>query len=207
MWPDSAAAWHACSKAMAKRRHVWKSQVEMRAMISWRADRHYFGKVPEPQFEGQTKTKLGNSEVMGVVDKFLSRTLEAYLEENEGSQNHYQKVIRPHRPVPLPARPVKWCNVKRWLVAYPANWPTCSDKDPVNVNFPGGRLGGGTAKQGRDRSFPGHFTICVVKSWTWKAMEHKSTTMKRSAICLPHWVLRSVRRKIPKHWHFQTALS
>src|SRR6185369_10997971 len=39
-------------------------------------------KVPEPQFEGQTKTKLGNSEVMGVVDTTVSRALEAYLEEN-----------------------------------------------------------------------------------------------------------------------------
>ena len=39
-------------------------------------------KVPEPQFEGQTKTKLGNSEVMGVVDTTVSRVLEAYLEEN-----------------------------------------------------------------------------------------------------------------------------
>src|SRR5690606_12315003 len=39
-------------------------------------------KVPEPQFEGQTKTKLGNNEVMGVVDTTLSRVLESYLEEN-----------------------------------------------------------------------------------------------------------------------------
>ena len=39
-------------------------------------------KVPEPQFEGQTKTKLGNNEVMGVVDVCVSRVLEAYLEEH-----------------------------------------------------------------------------------------------------------------------------
>ena len=39
-------------------------------------------KVPEPQFEGQTKTKLGNTEVMGIVDTTVSRALEAYLEEN-----------------------------------------------------------------------------------------------------------------------------
>jgi DNA gyrase subunit B len=47
-------------------------------------------KVPEPQFEGQTKTKLGNSEVMGVVDTTLSRVLEAYLEENpkEAKNDH-----------------------------------------------------------------------------------------------------------------------
>jgi DNA gyrase subunit B len=51
-------------------------------------------KVPEPQFEGQTKTKLGNSEVMGVVDTTLSRVLEAYLEENpKEAKTIIQKVI------------------------------------------------------------------------------------------------------------------
>src|SRR5688572_24365767 len=50
-------------------------------------------KVPEPQFEGQTKTKLGNSEVMGVVDSTVSKVLEAYLEENpRESKNIIQKV-------------------------------------------------------------------------------------------------------------------
>ena len=51
-------------------------------------------KVPEPQFEGQTKTKLGNSEVMGVVDTTLSRVLNAYLEENpKEAKTVIQKVI------------------------------------------------------------------------------------------------------------------
>src|SRR5687767_15964731 len=51
-------------------------------------------KVPEPQFEGQTKTKLGNSEVMGVVDTTVSRVLEAYLEENpREAKNSISKVI------------------------------------------------------------------------------------------------------------------
>ncbi|MGZ5135743.1 MAG: ATP-binding protein, partial [Flavitalea sp.] len=51
-------------------------------------------KVPEPQFEGQTKTKLGNSEVMGVVDSTVSRVLEAYLEENpREAKNIIAKVI------------------------------------------------------------------------------------------------------------------
>lgn len=51
-------------------------------------------KVPEPQFEGQTKTKLGNSEVMGIVDVTLSRVLEAYLEENpRDAKTIIQKVI------------------------------------------------------------------------------------------------------------------
>ena len=51
-------------------------------------------KVPEPQFEGQTKTKLGNSEVMGVVDSTVSRVLEAYLEENpREAKNIINKVI------------------------------------------------------------------------------------------------------------------
>src|SRR5258708_9003416 len=51
-------------------------------------------KVPEPQFEGQTKTKLGNNEVMGVVDSTLSRVLIAYLEENpKAAKTIIQKVI------------------------------------------------------------------------------------------------------------------
>jgi DNA gyrase subunit B len=51
-------------------------------------------KVPEPQFEGQTKTKLGNSEVIGVVDTTVSRVLEAYLEENpKDARNIISKVI------------------------------------------------------------------------------------------------------------------
>src|SRR6186713_3406739 len=51
-------------------------------------------KVPEPQFEGQTKTKLGNNEVMGVVDSTVSKTLEAFLEENpKDARNIIQKVI------------------------------------------------------------------------------------------------------------------
>src|SRR5690242_9183389 len=51
-------------------------------------------KVPEPQFEGQTKTKLGNNEVMGVVDSTVSKVLEAYLEENpREAKNIVSKVI------------------------------------------------------------------------------------------------------------------
>ena len=51
-------------------------------------------KVPEPQFEGQTKTKLGNNEVSGVVDTTVSRVLEAYLEENpREAKNIINKVI------------------------------------------------------------------------------------------------------------------
>ncbi|MFN2439576.1 MAG: ATP-binding protein, partial [Chitinophagaceae bacterium] len=51
-------------------------------------------KVPEPQFEGQTKTKLGNNEVMGIVDTTVSRVIEAYLEENpREAKNIIQKVI------------------------------------------------------------------------------------------------------------------
>src|SRR5256885_11474428 len=54
-------------------------------------------KVPEPQFEGQTKTKLGNNEVMGVVDSTVSKSLEAYLEENpRDAKNIINKIGRAH---------------------------------------------------------------------------------------------------------------
>ena len=56
-------------------------------------------KVPEPQFEGQTKTKLGNNEVMGVVDSTVSKALEAYLEENpREAKNIIPKSSLRHRP-------------------------------------------------------------------------------------------------------------
>ena len=49
-------------------------------------------KVPEPQFEGQTKTKLGNNEVMGVVDTTVSKVIEAYLEENPQRSQEYHSI-------------------------------------------------------------------------------------------------------------------
>ena len=70
-------------------------------------------KVPEPQFEGQTKTKLGNNEVMGVVDSTLSRVLVAYLEENpRDAKTIIQKVILAAQARAAARKPVKWCSVK-----------------------------------------------------------------------------------------------
>ncbi len=79
-------------------------------------------KVPEPQFEGQTKTKLGNSEVMGVVDSTVSKVLEAYLEENpREAKTLFNKVIlaAQARAAARKARELvqtKIC-IKRWRIA------------------------------------------------------------------------------------------
>ena len=71
-------------------------------------------KVPEPQFEGQTKTKLGNNEVMGIVDTTVSRALEAYLEENpREAKNIIQKVILAAQARAAAKKAAKWCSASR----------------------------------------------------------------------------------------------
>jgi DNA gyrase subunit B len=72
-------------------------------------------KVPEPQFEGQTKTKLGNNEVMGVVDSTVSRVLEAYLEENpREAKILFQKLFLLHRQELLQEKQENWYNVNQY---------------------------------------------------------------------------------------------
>ena len=71
-------------------------------------------KVAEPQFEGQTKTKLGNREVTSAVSQAVSEMLENYLEENPNdAKTIVQKVILLLKHVMLPAKHVKWSNARR----------------------------------------------------------------------------------------------
>src|SRR5690606_24375058 len=114
--------------------------------------------VPEPQCEGQTKTKLGNNEVMGVVDVCVSRVLEAYLEENpKEAKLVIDKVI-------LAAQARAGARKARELVqrksvltggGMPGKLADCSDRDPerCELYLVEGDSAGGTAKQGRDRTF------------------------------------------------------
>jgi len=116
-------------------------------------------KVPEPQFEGQTKTKLGNSEVMGIVDVTVSRVLEAYLEENpREAKNIISKVI-----LAAQAR------------AVPGKLSDCSERDPQKSELflVEGDSAGGTAKQGRDRNFQAILPLRGKILNVEKAMEHK----------------------------------
>ncbi len=115
-------------------------------------------KVQEPQFEGQTKTKLGNNEVVGSVDQAVSTMLEYYLEENpKDAKSIVSKVIlaATARHAARKAREL----VQRKTVltggGLPGKLADCSEKDAAQceVFFVEGDSAGGTAKQGRDRRF------------------------------------------------------
>ena len=118
-------------------------------------------KVPEPQFEGQTKTKLGNSEVMGVVDSTVSKVLVAYLEENpREAKNIIQKVILAAQARAAARKARELVQRKSVLSGggLPGKLADCSESDPekCELYLVEGDSAGGTAKQGTRPQLPGH---------------------------------------------------
>lgn len=135
-------------------------------------------KVPEPQFEGQTKTKLGNNEVMGVVDSTLSKVLTAYLEENpRNAKTIIQKVILAAQARAAARKARDLVQRKNVLAGggMPGKLADCSDKNPgrCELFLVEGDSAGGTAKQGRDRSFQAILPLRGKILNVEKAMEHK----------------------------------